>query len=406
VATIADASRSNSRIHGRELALLLGVLTAFGPLSTDMYIPGLPSLEHSFGTSTAVAQLTFTACVLGMALGQVIVGPISDSYGRRRPLLWGLAVYTVASLLCAGAPSVWLLIVVRMIQGTAAAAGIVIARAVTRDLFTGTTAVRFYANLMLVFGVAPILAPAVGGQIIGLSGWRMVFVVLAGVGITLWLVVWRFFSETLPPTRRRTGGIGETVGSMRTLARDRVFGRLVLANTMVVALMMTYIGSAAFVFKFEYGYSARRFSVVFALNALGMVASGQICARLARRVGSLRLLRVGVSLAAVSGCGLLTAALAGHPLLAVLVCLFGMLSAVGIVMPTATVLAMTPHPEHAGSASGLLGLFGSALGAVSAPVVGAIGGGTIVPLAACMAAYAVLAGFVGLGPIVAERNAG
>src|SRR5437764_8777664 len=199
------------------LVFILGALSAFGPLSIDMYLPALPSLSRDFGTGASHAQLTLSACLLGLALGQVIAGPLSDELGRRRPLLVGLAAYALASLLSVVAPSVYVLVALRFIQGLAGAAGIVIARAVVRDLHSGVAAARFFSLLMLVNGLAPILAPIFGGLLLRFTSWRGVFIVLAIIGVLLLLASTFGLSETLPPAQRQQGGMRTTISTFRQL---------------------------------------------------------------------------------------------------------------------------------------------------------------------------------------------
>src|SRR6266705_566720 len=211
-------SRSSRRAW---LVFILGALSAFGPLSIDMYLPALPSLSRDFGTGASQAQLTLSACLLGLALGQVIAGPISDALGRRRPLLVGLTAYALASLLCVVAPSVYVLVALRFIQGLAGAAGIVIARAVVRDLHSGEALARFFSLLMLVNGLAPILAPLFGGLLLRFTSWRGVFIVLAVIGALLLLAAATSLGETLPPDRRQSGGISATITTFRQLLANR-----------------------------------------------------------------------------------------------------------------------------------------------------------------------------------------
>lgn len=374
------------------LTVLLGSLSAFGPFSTDMYMPGLPGLRHSFGASTSAAQLTFSACVLGMGIGQALVGPLSDARGRRSPLVLALAGYTATSALCAIAPQLWLLIGLRLVQGATGGASVVIARAVAGDLVTGAAAVRLYARLMLIFGVAPILAPVAGGQIVGALGWRAVFLVLSGIGATLLLIVWRSFAETLPPARRRSSGVASTFGAVRALLGNQRFAQAALASAMGSAALVAYIGSMSFAFKAQYGFSAQRISLVFALSACGMILGSVLAGRLVQRVAPMILLRAGVWFGAGAGSVLLIVVLLRHELILVLLLLVLVLLAVGFCAPTALALAVTSDPQNAGSAAGLIGLAGAALGSLSAPLAGLLGGGTtLAPMAVVMAAFMLLA---------------
>ena len=230
-----------------ELVLLIGALSAFAPLSIDMYLPGLPAIATELGASPAEVQLTLTACLIGLALGQLVSGPLSDTYGRRRPLLVGLALYTVASLLCAAAPTVWTLVAARLLQGLGGAAGIVIARAVVRDHYSGSAAARFFALTMLVNGLAPILAPIIGGQLLLITTWQGIFLVLAGIGAILFLVAALRLAESLPPERRRSGRLGDVARSYRGLLGDRGFMSYVLASALAFAAMFAYISASPFV---------------------------------------------------------------------------------------------------------------------------------------------------------------
>src|SRR5947209_9366801 len=273
-----------------QLVFILGSLSAFGPLSIDMYLPALPSLSRDFGTGASQVQLTLSACLLGLALGQAIAGPISDSLGRRRPLLAGLTAYALASLLCVVAPSVYALAGLRLLQGIAGAAGIVIARAIVRDLHSGVAAARFYSLLMLVNGLAPILAPIFGGLLLRFTSWRGVFIVLAIIGTLLLLAAATGLGETLPPERRRSGGVLATITTFRQLLANRPFMGYALSCGLAFAAMFAYIAGSPFVLQEIYGLSPQLFSVIFGTNALGLVIASQGNGRLVGRVPPERLL--------------------------------------------------------------------------------------------------------------------
>lgn len=374
---------------GRALVVALGALTAFGPLSLDMYLPGLPDLSRDLGTSASMAQLTLTACMIGLAAGQLLAGPLSDARGRRRPLLIGLALYALASALCAVAPSIWTLVPLRFVQGAAGAAGIVIARAVVRDLHEGDAAARFYALLTLVNGLAPILAPIVGGQLLGVTDWRGIFWVLAAIGVALFLVGWRWVPETLPAADRHGGGLRETTGVFGRLLRDRVVMGYVLAQGFGSAMMFCYIADSPFVVQDIHGLSAQAFSVVFAVNAVGIVAFAQLSGALVGRVSSRRLLHAGIWMGLVGALGLLAAVALGAGLAGILPAFFVIVSSGGLVGPNATALALAGDPRTAGSAAALLGLTQFALGAAFAPLAGLGGTETALPLALVTAGLGV-----------------
>jgi DHA1 family bicyclomycin/chloramphenicol resistance-like MFS transporter len=383
----------------------LGSLSAFGPLSIDMYLPGLPALRREFETGASQTQLTLSACLLGLAVGQVVIGPASDALGRRRPLLVALAGYAVASLLCATAPSVSALVALRFAQGFAGAGGIVIARAIVRDLHSGVAAARFYSLLMLVNGSAPILAPLFGGQLLRVTDWRGVFVVLALIGAVLLVAAALGLDETVAPEARQPGGIRATLGTFRRLLGDRAFVGYALSAGLAIAAMFAYIAGSPFVLQDIYGVSPQRFSLAFGVNALGLVVAGQINGRLVGRVPLIRLLTAGLTAIAVGGVALLVVVLAGIGLVGILPALFVVVASLGFVLPNSTALALTAHKRTAGSASALLGVLQYAVGAAAAPLVGIAGETTARPMAVVIATLgaAALAAFLLLARAPTEQ---
>jgi MFS transporter, DHA1 family, multidrug resistance protein len=370
--------------HG-QLVVLLGALSTFGPLSMDMYLPGLPAMARDLSAPAWAAQLTITTSMLGLAGGQLVAGPISDAFGRRRPLLVGLAAYMATSLLCAMAPNVWMLLLLRLGQGCAGAAGIVIARAVVRDLHTGVEAARFFAMLMLVAGLAPILAPLVGGELLHVTDWRGIFVVLGAIGALLLLAAWWLLAETLEEHDRHGGGLVATLGVFGGLVRDRTFMGYVLSAGLTFAAMATYIAGSPFVLQDIHGVSPQLFSVLFALNAGGIMLASQVSRALVGRHGPRRLLDAGVAIGAAGGAGVLVSVVAGLGLGGLLPSLFVMVSSIGLVLPNAAALALADHPRTAGSASALLGLAQFAIGAMAAPLGGVAGSHTALPMGIVMA---------------------
>ncbi|MFI0348990.1 multidrug effflux MFS transporter [Actinomadura sp. 9N407] len=374
------------------LIIILGALTAVAPLSIDMYLPALPELSKDLSTGTMQAQLTLTACVIGLALGQAIAGPLSDTFGRRRPLLIGIAAYAVASLLCVLAPTVETLIALRLVQGATGAAGIVIARAIVRDRHDGVAAAKFFSALMLVNGLAPILAPVLGGQLLRLTPWPGVFAVLAGIGTLLFFAVLLGLRETLPPEARATGGVRATLTTFRRLLADRIFVGYALALGLSFAGMFTYISGSPFVLQGIYDMSPQAYSLVFGVNSIGIVAAGQVGGWLAGRVALERLLAVGLGISAVGGIALLAAVLTGAGPAVVLPALFLGVTAQGLILPNSTALALNGRaPRVAGSASALLGVAQFGLGGAAAPLAGLAGPDTAVPMAAAIAVLAILA---------------
>lgn len=366
---------------GRRISLLvtliLGSLTATPPLAMDMYLPALPEVTRSLGAPAATVQLTLTACLAGMALGQIVVGPMSDKWGRRRPLLAGLAVYVVATALCAVAPNVELLVAFRLVQGLAGAAGIVIARAVVRDLYDGVAMARFFSTLMLISGVAPVVAPLIGGQILRVTDWRGVFVVLVVVGVVLGVVVWARLPETLPVEERHAGGVGDTLRAMRGLLADRAFTGYMLAGGFAFASLFAYVAASPFVMQEIYGASAQTFSLLFGLNSIGLVVVGQINGKvLVGRVRLDRVLGLGlvVVIAAATVLLLMSLGVFGEVGLGpVAAALFVLMSAMGLSLPNTQALALMRVKKSAGSASALLGTSSFLIGAVASPLVGIAG---------------------------------
>ena len=367
------------------LVVILGALTAIGPLSIDMYLPAFPAIGSSLDAGASQVQLTLTACLAGLALGQLLAGPISDRLGRRRPLLAGVSCYVAVSVLCALAPSIEALVALRFLQGLSGAAGIVIAQAVVRDLYAGTAAVRVFSSLMLVIGLAPILAPIVGGQMLRATSWHGIFVALAAIAGGVLAMAALGLRETLPPARRDRRGLRQTLRTLRGLLGERTFMAFALGSALVFGGMFAYVSSSPFVLQDIYGASPQLYSVMFGANGIGLVAASQVNGRLATRFGPVRLLLFGMSVIA-SGSAVLLVIFATQAvgLWAVLVSLFVIVSGMGFVLPNATALALADHPEVAGSASALLGVLQFLIGAVTAPLTGIAGGDTAVPLGVLM----------------------
>ncbi len=372
--------------HGPEvqpstkMIIVLGLLSTFGPLSLDLYLPALPQLADELNASTSAAQLTITACLVGLAVGQLVAGPLSDRFGRRWPLVIGLVCYLTASLACALAPSITVLVVLRLVQGLAGAAGLVIARAVARDLYEGRALVVIFSRLVLISGLAPVIAPVLGGQLSRIMSWRGVFGVLAGVGVILLLAGTFGLRETLPAQRRTVGGLPATLRGFAILLRDRIFLGAALSAGLASASMFAYIAGATFVLQRIYGMSAQTFSLTFGVNSLGIMAMSQVTVWLSRRWSSTQVLALGLAINLVGATGLAVSVLTQLALPFLVGSLFVMVSALGLVFPTATTLAMLDHPNQAGAASSLLGLSQYLFGAFAAPLVGIAGELSAVPL--------------------------
>ncbi|MEV5102953.1 multidrug effflux MFS transporter [Streptomyces massasporeus] len=394
--------RTSQRRTGLLVTFLLGSLTAVPPLAMDMYLPSLPEVTRSLHAPAATVQLTLTACLAGMALGQLVVGPMSDRWGRRRPLLAGLAVFVVATVLCALAPTVQLLVAFRLAQGLAGAAAIVIARAVVRDLYDGMAMARFFSTLMLISGVAPIVAPLIGGQILRVTDWRGVFAVLTVIGVLIGALVWTRLPETLAPAERHSGGVGEALRSMRGLLADRSFTGYMLTGGFAFAALFAYISASPFVIQEIYGASPQTFSLLFGVNSVGLVVVGQINGKiLVGRVSLDRVLGVGLAIVITAATALLLMSLGVFGevgLVPVAAALFVLMSAMGVTLPNTQALALMRTKHAAGSASALLGTTSFLIGAIASPLVGVAGEDTALPMAVVQlaAALVALACFMGM----------
>ena len=360
--------------------VVLGLLSTFGPLSLDLYLPALPQLADDLGASASLAQLSITACLVGLAVGQLVAGPLSDRLGRRRPLIVGLVAFLLASVACAVAPSAAVLVLLRLVQGLAGAAGIVISRAIARDLYSGRALMIFFSRLLLVAGLAPVIAPVLGGQLTRIMTWRGIFGVLAGFGAVLLLAGLFGLKETLPPERRVVGGFRRTLQGYNTLLHDRFFVGCALSSGLAGASMFAYIAGSTFVLQRIYGMSPQGFSLVFGCISLGLVAAAQGGARLALIWPLPRVLGFGLTINLFGATALLITVISELPLWALIGALVIMVCAVGLIFPTANALAMADYPDLAGTASSLQGLSQFMFGAVAAPLVGIAGEQTALPL--------------------------
>jgi MFS transporter, DHA1 family, multidrug resistance protein len=393
-----------SRGRHVQLILVLGILIALGPLTIDMYLPAFPALAEDLGASESAVQLTLTGMLAGLAFGQILIGPVSDALGRRRPLLAGLVVHALASLLCAIAPSIEVLSAVRVLQGFAGAAISVVALATVRDLFSGIAFARTMSRLMLVIGLAPIVAPSIGGFILQVTDWRGIFVVLAAAAVVLIGVAFVGLRETLPVERRRSARLGPTLRTYRSLFADRTFVALVLVAGLMFSCLFAYVSGASFVLQEGFGLDERTFGIVFGLNALALTLASQLNPTLIRRFGPANVLTGAILVSIVAAAALLAAGLADGSLATVLVPLTVLLAAAGLAMPNTPALALTRHGEAAGTASAMLGFVQFGVGAVVAPMVGVLGSTAtalgIVILGVSVLAAALMYGVVRRDPSV------
>lgn len=393
VQTDLAAERQSRGAHAR-FVMVLGALGAFGPLSMDMYLPSLPSLTKDLQTTTSLAQLSITACLIGLAAGQIILGPLSDKYGRKGPLLAGLVTFTLVSFLCSITTSIGWLVLLRLIQGMAGAAGMVISRAIARDLYNGPKLTKFFSMLMAINGIFPILAPILGGFVLRFTSWHGIFVVLCVIGFLLFLGSLICIPETLPVEKRISGGLSATLSTMGSIFRDKQFVGFALVLGLVMGAMFCYISASSFVLQDMFNVSPQGFSLFFATNGFGIVMMSQLAGLLAGRVNARKILRTGIYIATIGSIALFASLLLNPPrLIAVIIPLFLVVSMVGLVNSTAFSLAMQTQEKAAGSASAILGLGMNTVGALLSPVVGIGGSHTYFPMA-LMILFCELSAFI------------
>lgn len=375
-----NSSKLQNLLKRGGLLLLLGTLTAIAPISTDIYLPSFPFITEEFKTIPSKTQLSLTAGLIGLAFGQLFFGPISDIYGRKKPLMIAMIIYAIASFLCGIATSIWMFIFFRLLQGLAGAGGVVIARACVRDLYSGSELTRIYAIMMLVVGIAPIVAPVIGGQLLLVIPWNGIFIILSILGVVLLAAVFFVLSETLGKEKRLKGGLKNTFTTFFSLIRHRIFIGYALTQGLIFASMFAYISGSSFVYQDFFGVSPQVYSFLFGLNAIGLMTATQITGRLAGKIVESKLLVFGLGYALVGGLSLLISILTDAGIVPVAISLFISISAVGIVSTTCFTLAMESQGGKAGSASALLGLMQFTIGGLIAPIVGIAGSKTALPM--------------------------
>jgi DHA1 family bicyclomycin/chloramphenicol resistance-like MFS transporter len=391
----------HSRARRLELFVLLGGLAAMGPAAMDMYFPALPSMARSLDVNAAALQLTLTTFLVGLALGQVVAGPLSDVYGRKRPLLVGVACYSVAGLVCATAQSVLVLTGARFLQGCCASAGVVISRAIVRDRYSGRELARAYARLFLVIGMAPVLAPSLGALVLRMTSWRGIFVVLAAFGAVLLVAGIVRLEETLPASARRPGGVADTVRSFGQLLRDRHFVGYGVALGLSMAVLVVTLAGAPFVIQDRYGLSAQVYGLVFLLAALAMLIATVLNGRLLRRFSERRLLLAGAAGAAAAGLGMAASSRLG--LWAFIAAFVVLVASWGFVPANAVALGLRDNAPIAGAASALLGVLQYGIGGSAAPLAGATGN-AVGPLGLIVCAFAAAAAVVAVLTVRSDRR--
>lgn len=385
------------------MAAVLGLLEVFGPISMDLYLPALPQLADDLRTGQSLAQATMSVCMLGLAFGQLVVGSLSDRFGRRRPLLAGIGLFTVLSVVCAFAPSIEVLLAARFLQGLCGSAGIVLSLAVARDLAEGVELVRLLALLTTVGALAPIVAPVVGGQLAAVVGWRGIFGVLAGIGAALLIVAATALPESLPreARRRRSGG-----GEFRVLLKDPLFVGFLLVSTCGGAAFFTYLASISFVLQDGFSLSPQLFSACFAANAVMSVLGAQVNRAAVRRAGPVRMYVLGTTFTAAAAVTMLGAVLVGGGLAALLIPLALVMFAGGTTQANGNALALADHGRRAGTAAALLGTSSFAIGPIVAPLV-SLGGTTPLSMSLTMtAAYGIATVLLWLAVLPRLRRSG
>jgi DHA1 family bicyclomycin/chloramphenicol resistance-like MFS transporter len=373
------------------LLLILGALSAFGPLAIDFYLPSFPALARAFATDVEHVQLSLASYFVGLAIGQLIYGPMADRFGRRKPLLVGVALFSLASLACALAPSLEWLIAARFVQALGGCAGIVVSRAVVRDMCDPISSAKVFSQLMLVMGLAPILAPLAGGLLLSSLGWPSIFICLTLFSFACLLAVAKWLPETLaddaPPAPLR-GALGE----YKRLFADLPFMGYALTGGFAIAGMFAYIAGSPFIFIELYGIPAEHYGWLFGSNALGFILVAQLNAWLVARHGPAYWLGKTVWFYLACGLGLLLVALSKPlALWPLLIPLFGCIASLGILLPNASACAMSGQGKHAGSASALLGSVQFVIAASAAAMVGVLHDGSAWPVAAVIFSCGILA---------------
>ncbi|OZC69673.1 Bcr/CflA family drug resistance efflux transporter [Rhodococcus sp. 15-725-2-2b] len=383
--------------------LVLGALIALGPLTIDMYLPALPAIADDLNTPSSAVQLTLAGTLIGLALGQLVIGPLSDIVGRRLPLIVGTGVHILASVACIVAPNIAVLGGLRVVQGLGAAAAAVVAMAIVRDLFSGRAAATVLSRLMLVMGVAPVLAPSLGGAVLLVGSWRLVFAALAIMGVALMTLAIVSLRETLPPERRRASGVMPVLRTYRSLLRDAQFVVLVLVAALAMSSLFAYIAGSSFVLQEEFGLDEQQFAIVFAAGAISLIGASQLNVLLLGRFAPVQIVLAALSFAVLAGGVMAVLAIAEIGGMAGFVIpLWFVLGAVGFVMPNAPALALSRHGEAAGGAAALLGAAQFGLGAIVAPIVGALGNDAVAVSTTMVATSA--AALAALGVITARTS--
>lgn len=367
-ATIKKSRKmENRKYNSRRFVLVFAaLLSAFGPFMTDLYLPAFPELMEYFGTTTSLIQLSLTFGVIGLAAGQLVIGPLSDKYGRRRPLILSLTVFVVSTLICLLCRDVITFICFRLLQGIAAAGGVVISRSIAVDLYEGKEFTRFFAMLSAVQGLAPIVAPIAGGLLLGITDWRGIFAVLLLIGVAILAAAFRF-RESLPEERRQTGSVLATFANFRSVLGNKHFVCYMLIQSFAMGVLFAYISSSPFIFQTEYGLTPVMYSVCFAFNGLAIMTGNLIVPRFGSEE---RALGIGACCLLIASLVLAVCLMGGWSVVAIEIGFLILLFCVGMVLPTSTSLALALERKNSGNASAMLGFFQFTFAGLVAPLVG------------------------------------
>ncbi|QAS51271.1 Bcr/CflA family efflux MFS transporter [Halobacillus litoralis] len=367
------------------LAFLLGMLGILGPLNIDMYLPSFPGIASDLETNASLVQLSLTSCLIGLAVGQLVVGPMSDAQGRRKPLIVFISLFAFASLLCALAPNITILVIARFLQGFTASSGVVLSRAVVRDVFTGRELTKFFALLMVINATAPMIAPMTGGAILLLpfAAWETIFYFLAFLGLLIVLTVTVKLEETLPVEKRIPSSIKESFRTIGRLFKDRSFIGYALTIGFVHGGSFAYVSGTPFVYQGIYEVSPQVFSVLFGINGLAIITGSFLIGRLGGIIHERSLLRAAIIIAVSATLFLLVMTIIEGPLASLVIPIFIYMTAMGMVLTSTFTLAMEHQAHRAGSASAVLGMLPLLFGATVSPLVG-LDESTAVPMGATL----------------------
>ena len=368
------------------MVILLGSIIAVGPMSIDLYLPAFPQLTELLQTGARSVQLSLTAFLIGMAVGQIVIGPLSDAVGRRKPLVIGMIAYTLASLLCMISPTIEVLIASRLLQGLSGSVGAVMALALVRDMFDGPQLARMMSRLILVMGAAPVFAPMLGGWLLNLTGWRGLFGVLAGFGLVMTVVVAVFVSETLHTADRQHPGVRQTARSYRQVLADRRYLGYAAIQVSGFVLIFGYVSGSSFAYQEVHQVSEQVYGMLFGLNAVGQVIASQVNAWLVLRRDAASILRRTLPVTVLGAAALVLTTTTGFGGLSGLaVPMFVIMTTVGLILPNAGALALNRHPHNAGTAAAFVGMAQFAIGSLVGPVVSSFGTGSAAPMAIVIA---------------------